>query len=189
MVISRSFQLPARVYQDTLFPCIPGSVGWVQTSSSMSASQALQHLYSLDKSSSEFLRAVYKFTRLDENGECSFNLQQSESARLVDFLDEVQIPVQPHSTRFQILNIEPLPTPGAGFNPSDRCIVSTLSSSTAPGLRLSQHFTFIAYYICWAEHNGRTCRCVRRVRRCLGRNAWKRKSVRQSVEDLQCKNE
>ena len=88
MVISRSFQLPARVYQDTLFPCIPGSVGWVQTSSSMSASQALQHLYSLDKSSSEFLRAVYKFTRLDENGECSFNLQQSESARLVDVSDE-----------------------------------------------------------------------------------------------------
>ena len=55
----------------------------------MSASQALQRLYSLDPSSSEFLRTLYKFTRLDENGEFSFNLQQSESARLADFLDGV----------------------------------------------------------------------------------------------------
>lgn len=56
----------------------------------MSLSQVLQHLYSLDKSSSEFLRALYKFIRLDENGEYSLGLQPPESAQLVDFLDGVQ---------------------------------------------------------------------------------------------------
>lgn len=55
----------------------------------MSVSQILRHLYSLDEASPEFLRALYKFTRLDEDGEYSFNLQQPESARLVDFLDGV----------------------------------------------------------------------------------------------------
>ena len=55
----------------------------------MSAPHVLQRLYSLDKSCSEFLRALYTFIRLDENGEYSLNLQQPESARLVDFLDGV----------------------------------------------------------------------------------------------------
>ena len=55
----------------------------------MSVSQALQHLYSLDKSSSDFLRTLYTFVRLDENGDYSSNLQQSESTRLAEFLDGV----------------------------------------------------------------------------------------------------
>lgn len=55
----------------------------------MSISQVLQRLYSLEKTSSEFLRTLYTFLRLDENGEYSLGLQQSESARLVDFLDGV----------------------------------------------------------------------------------------------------
>jgi hypothetical protein len=55
----------------------------------MSISQVLHRLYSLDKSSSDFLRVLYTFIRLDENGEYSSNLEQSESVRLVNFLDEV----------------------------------------------------------------------------------------------------
>ena len=55
----------------------------------MSIPQVLQRLYSLDKSSSEFLRVLYTFIRLDENGEYSLSLQHPESARLVDFLDGV----------------------------------------------------------------------------------------------------
>ena len=55
----------------------------------MSISQVLQRLYSLDKHSSEFLRALYAFIRVDENGEYSSGLQESESARLVNFMDEV----------------------------------------------------------------------------------------------------
>ena len=64
----------------------PGSI---YTSPSMSISQVLQRLYSLDKSSSEFIRVLYTFLRLDENGEHSLNLEQSESVRLVNFLDGV----------------------------------------------------------------------------------------------------
>jgi len=55
----------------------------------MAISQVLQHLYTLENSSPEFLRALYTFIRLDEKGEYSLNLQQSESARLVNFLDGV----------------------------------------------------------------------------------------------------
>ena len=65
------------------------SAGLVQTSPSMSVSQVLQHLYSLDRSSSEFLRALYTFIRLDEKGEYSLSLQQLETAQLVNFLDGV----------------------------------------------------------------------------------------------------
>ena len=55
----------------------------------MSISQVLERLYSLEKSSSEFSRALHTFIRLDEKGEYSLKLPQSESARLVDFLDGV----------------------------------------------------------------------------------------------------
>ena len=61
----------------------------VYPSSSMSTPQVLQLLYALDKSSPEFVRLLYTFIRLDEKGEYSLNLQRSESASLVDFLDEV----------------------------------------------------------------------------------------------------
>jgi len=57
--------------------------------SDVSESQVVQQLCTLEKSSPGFLRAVYTFIRLDENGEYSLNLQESELARLVDFLDEV----------------------------------------------------------------------------------------------------
>lgn len=55
----------------------------------MSVSQVLQPLYSLDKSSAEFLRSLYTFTRIDEKGQYSRNLQQPELVQLVNFLDEV----------------------------------------------------------------------------------------------------
>jgi len=55
----------------------------------MSISEGLQHLCALEKSSPEFIRALYTFIRLDEKGEHSLNLQQSESAQLVNLLDGV----------------------------------------------------------------------------------------------------
>jgi len=64
-------------------------LGSVIAPMSVSESQVLQHLCALEKSSSEFLRALHTFIRLDEKGEYSLNLQQPESARLVNFLDEV----------------------------------------------------------------------------------------------------
>ena len=59
----------------------------------MSVSQVLQHLYALDKSSPGLQRSLYTFVRLDEKGEYSHSLQQAESARLVEFLDEVYPPI------------------------------------------------------------------------------------------------
>ena len=55
----------------------------------MSVPQPLQHLYALEKSSPEFVRTLHTFIRLDEKGEYSLNLQHSESAQLVNFLDGV----------------------------------------------------------------------------------------------------
>jgi len=52
-------------------------------------SEVLQHPRALEESSSEFLRALQTFIRLDEKGEYSLNLQQPELARLVNFLDGV----------------------------------------------------------------------------------------------------
>lgn len=56
----------------------------------MSTSQVLQHLYSLDTSSSDFLRCLYCLFRSDEEEQYLFTLQGSELTRLVDFLDEVR---------------------------------------------------------------------------------------------------
>lgn len=56
----------------------------------MSASQVLQHLYSLDKSSPDFLRVLYGLIRHDEDEQYSSSLQGPELARLVDFLDDVR---------------------------------------------------------------------------------------------------
>lgn len=53
-------------------------------------SKVLQLLCTLDKSSPEFLRSLYTFIRLDENGGHSSNLQKSEPVQLVNLLDEVR---------------------------------------------------------------------------------------------------
>jgi len=55
----------------------------------MPTSQVLQYLYSLDTSSPDFLRCLYCFILDDEGEQYSSNLQGSELARLVNFLDEV----------------------------------------------------------------------------------------------------
>ena len=56
----------------------------------MSASQVLQHLYSLDTSSPDFLRRLYGLIRHDEDEQYSSSLEGAELARLVNFLDEVR---------------------------------------------------------------------------------------------------
>lgn len=55
----------------------------------MSASQLLQHLYSIDTSSPDFSRLLYGLIRQDEEEKYSSSLNGSELARLVDFLDDV----------------------------------------------------------------------------------------------------
>jgi len=109
---------------------------------SVSESQVLQHLCALEKSSSEFLRALHTFIRLDEEGEYSLNLQQPESARLVNFLDGVTPSLC--ATSFHLnRTFEPLSASGAGCYPSNRCAVPTLSSETAPHLR---HITTFCHH-------------------------------------------
>ena len=56
----------------------------------MSTSQVLQLLYSLDTSSPEFLRCLYCLIRNDEEEQYLSTLQESELIRFVDFLDEVR---------------------------------------------------------------------------------------------------
>ena len=55
----------------------------------MSASQILQHLYSLKTSSPGISRLIYGLIRHDEKEQYLSNLRGSELARLIDFLDEV----------------------------------------------------------------------------------------------------
>lgn len=56
----------------------------------MSASQVLQHLYSLDTSSPDLLRVLYGLILHDEGEQYSSGLEGAELARLVDFLDDVR---------------------------------------------------------------------------------------------------
>ena len=58
-------------------------------SATMSASQVIQRLYTLDTSSPDFLRALHAFIRHDEAEQYTSSLQEPELTRLVDFLDEV----------------------------------------------------------------------------------------------------
>jgi hypothetical protein len=78
----------------------------------MSASQALQHLYSLDTSSPDFLRALYGLIRHDDDEQYSSSLQGPELTRLVDFLDAVR----PLSSAFR---------PAAKQTPQALCIIPT----------------------------------------------------------------
>ena len=55
----------------------------------MSASQLLQHLYSINTSSPDFPRLLYGLIRQDEEEKYLSNLKGPELARLVNFLDEV----------------------------------------------------------------------------------------------------
>ena len=55
----------------------------------MSASQLLQHLYSINTSSPDFSRLLYGLIRQDEEEMYLSSLSGPELARLVDFLDDV----------------------------------------------------------------------------------------------------
>jgi len=59
-------------------------------SAHMSASQLLQHLYSLGASSPGISRLIYGLIRHDEDEQYLSSLKGSELTRLVDFLDEVR---------------------------------------------------------------------------------------------------
>jgi len=61
----------------------------------MSASQILQDLYSLDTSSPGISRLIYGLIRHDEEDRYLSNLEGSELARLVDFLDAVRASLWP----------------------------------------------------------------------------------------------
>ena len=56
----------------------------------MSASDILQHLYSLDISSPSISRLIYRLIRRDKEEQYLSSLQGPELARLVDFLDKVR---------------------------------------------------------------------------------------------------
>ena len=56
----------------------------------MSTLWTLRCLYSLDTSSPDFLRRLYSLFHHDEDEKYLSNLQGSELARLVDFLDQVR---------------------------------------------------------------------------------------------------
>jgi len=109
LAVSKAGQSPARTFSQ-FPPPTPGALWSSRRLLPMSGteSEVLQRLCALERSSSEFLRTLHTFILLDENGEYSLNLQQPESARLIDFLDEVcnnQISVQYRSTRIERLNV------------------------------------------------------------------------------------
>ena len=56
----------------------------------MSASEILQHLYSLDISSPGISRLIYRLIRRDKEERYLSNLQGPDLIQLVDFLDEVR---------------------------------------------------------------------------------------------------
>lgn len=55
----------------------------------MATSQVLRHLYSLDTSSPEFPRHLYRLLQNDKEEEYLSTLQGPELIKLVDFLDAV----------------------------------------------------------------------------------------------------
>ena len=61
----------------------------------MSASQMLEHLYSLDTSSPGILRLIYGLIRHDEKEQYLTTLRGPELDRLVDFLDAVRTLLSP----------------------------------------------------------------------------------------------
>ena len=82
---SPSCELEAR----TEVPQSPSSP-WATVTPAMSTPSILRRLYSLDTSSPDFLHHLYPLFRHDEDERYLQNLQGSELARLVDFLDQVR---------------------------------------------------------------------------------------------------
>jgi hypothetical protein len=84
----------------------------------MSTSQVLQRLYSLDASSPDFLRYLYCLIQTDEEEQYLSSLQGLELVRLVDFLDGVSVPS---------------PQPLSSLRNRYRSLVSHRSSTTFSG--------------------------------------------------------
>lgn len=58
--------------------------------STMSTSQVLRHLYTLDTSSPDFLRYLYRLIQVDKEEQYLINVRGVELSLLVDFLDGVR---------------------------------------------------------------------------------------------------
>ena len=74
---------------------------------SMSTSQILQYLYSLDTSSPNLPRYLYCLIQRDEEEQYLSSLQGSELAQLVDFLDKVSA-LPSHSAKSRNSSCRPL---------------------------------------------------------------------------------
>ena len=59
----------------------------------MATSQILQHLYSLNTSSTDFSRYLYHLIQSDGEDHYLLDLQGSDLIRVVDFLDKVGVPI------------------------------------------------------------------------------------------------
>jgi hypothetical protein len=142
----------------------------------MSASQVLQRLYSLDTSSPDFLRVLYGLIRHDEDEQYSSSLQGPELARLVDFLDDVRtLPFPSHPVAKQTLQaLSSIPTTDDVFRQCLRklraicgCHTTLPSSHVVSGdlARLGGHpIAFGGFADVWeGAHDGRKV-CVKALR-------------------------
>ena len=95
----------------------------------MSIAQVLQHLYSLDTTSPDFMCYLYCLIQSDEEEQYLSSLQGSELTRLVDFLDEVRPLFWPLSSlrnrphRYLILPQSLTMFPGDAYTNYEQCAV------------------------------------------------------------------
>ncbi|KAF9785465.1 kinase-like domain-containing protein [Thelephora terrestris] len=125
----------------------------------MSTAQVLQHLYSLDTSSSDVLRYLYCLLRSDDEEQHLTTLQGSELIRLVDFLDEIldAIPIADDVFRRCLHKLRTI----CGHNailPSSYAILGDLARVG------DDPFDFGGFSDVWkGTHNGRKV-CIKRLR-------------------------
>ncbi|KAF9777371.1 kinase-like domain-containing protein [Thelephora terrestris] len=125
----------------------------------MSTAQVLQHLYSLDTSSSDVLRCLYCLLRSDDEEQHLTTLQGSELIRLVDFLDEIldAIPIADDVFRRCLHKLRTI----CGHNailPSSYAILGDLARVG------DDPFDFGGFSDVWkGTHNGRKV-CIKRLR-------------------------
>ena len=97
----------------------------------MSVAQVLQHLYSLNTTSPDFMRYLYCLIQSDEEEQYLSSLQGSELTQLVDFLDEVHPLFWPLSSlrnrphRYSTLPQSLTMFPGDAYTNYKQCAVIT----------------------------------------------------------------
>jgi len=106
----------------------------------MSASQILQHLYSLDTSSPGISRLLHGLIRHDEEEQYLSSLQGSELARLIDFLDEVRTHLSPFAYGYET-------NPGPWRHRRHRRSLPTMFAQTTNPLRRKHDPPFLIYRI------------------------------------------